>query len=84
MKFFVDVGKPRGAGGGLSQLNAQDALIVARQLRLAGVQDVYICHVKTGARVTENDLEAALVKQHDRAALPFFPAEARSGQPWIS
>jgi hypothetical protein len=84
MKFFVDIGKPNGARGGLSQLNAKDALMVAHQLRLAGVQDVYIQHVKTGARVAEADLEAFISKQHGKSPMPHHPADEAPDKHWIT
>jgi hypothetical protein len=56
--FFVEVGEPKGASGGLSKLRAQEALIVARCLRQNGVQDLRIYDARSGASLTENQLKA--------------------------
>lgn len=57
MRFLVEVGKPRGAGGGLSKLRANEALIVFRELTERGLKGVWIVDAKTGEAVTEADLE---------------------------
>lgn len=57
MRFLVEVGKPRGAGGGLSKLRAEDALIVFRELRERGLKNVHVVDAKTGEAVEEADLE---------------------------
>lgn len=84
MRYFVDVGKIMGARGGLSQLNVEEALIVARQLRLAGIQDVHIYNVKTGVRVSEADVELALSKQQKKSSVVPFQTNPNSDRPRIT
>jgi hypothetical protein len=84
VRFFVDVWKPKGARGGLSQLSAGEALIVARQLRLAGIKDVHIYNVKSGVRLTEAEIESVLSKQHSKSPLPISQADAISGRSQIT
>jgi hypothetical protein len=60
MRYLVEIGKPKGAGGGLSKLKAKEALIVARQLRGFGHQDVHIVDANSGAPVPEAELERLL------------------------
>jgi hypothetical protein len=60
MRYLVEIGKPRGASGGLSKLKAEEALVVARQLRESGHQDIQIINAKTGEPVTEAELEGHL------------------------
>jgi hypothetical protein len=64
MKFLIQAGKVTGAGGGLSQMNADEALIVARELRLHGITDVHIYNVKTCEPTTERELEQLLPQRH--------------------
>ena len=56
MRYLVEVGPHRGTGGGLSKLSAAEALIVVRELRKRGIQDVHIVDAKRGEAVTEAEL----------------------------
>jgi hypothetical protein len=68
VKYFVEAGRLGGSGGGLSKLNAAEAISVARQLQEHGVSDIHIVEAKHGAPVTEADLERIAQSKygHDR------------------
>ena len=63
MRFLIQVAKVTSAGGGLSQMSAQEALIVARELRLHGIKDVQIYNVETFRPTTEGELEEFLPRR---------------------
>jgi hypothetical protein len=64
MRFLIEAGKVTGAAGGLSKMTAWEALIVARELRTHGIEDIRIYNVKTGTPATETELEELLPKRH--------------------
>jgi hypothetical protein len=62
MRVYVEVGRLRSAKGWLSKLQAEEALIVTRQLRSQGVRDIRIYDADSFAGVTEAELERFISK----------------------
>ena len=69
MRFLIQAGKVTSAGGGLSQMSAQEALIVARELRRHGIDDVQIYNVETCTPTTEGEL-AQLLPRRRQTVVP--------------
>jgi hypothetical protein len=63
MKYFVEFGQVTTAGGGLSKLNAKEAMILAKEFHRLRLQNVRIFNAKSFREVSLAELEQTVKRK---------------------